>query len=343
MRFLATPLLGLTGSLLLLAAVGCNNEPLLDTGNRLEPDDFEDKDLVPDAIVDTHFQVGVPAVDVLWVVDNSRSMYEEQRALTNNFTSFMKFFSDSELDLDYHIGVVSTGYDSETERGQLMVGHDHRGDTIHWIDPEVRNSDEAFREMALLGTEGPMDEKGRAQVYTALQTLGDTTNQGFLRPDAYLSVIVLSDEDDFSGDIPVSEDQFIDWLRGLKDTPEQVSFSSIVAPEGDACPGLAPSTEYLGVTAAVGGVIHPICEPSWASIMEDLGMSAAGLRSEFALSQLPNEKTIEIFVREPRQPEKEVAIGLGVRYVRARNAVVFTDDPPGPNARVRISYEALDY
>ena len=96
MRFLATPLLGLTGSLLLLAAVGCNNEPLLDTGNRLEPDDFEDKDLVPDAIVDTHFQVGVPAVDVLWVVDNSRSMYEEQRALTNNFTSFMKFFSDSE-------------------------------------------------------------------------------------------------------------------------------------------------------------------------------------------------------------------------------------------------------
>ena len=73
--------------MLLLAAVGCNNEPLLDTGNRLEPDDFEDKDLVPDAIVDTHFQVGVPAVDVLWVVDNSRSMYEEQRALIAVFAA----------------------------------------------------------------------------------------------------------------------------------------------------------------------------------------------------------------------------------------------------------------
>jgi len=334
MRFLAP--------LLLVAAVGCNPEPDLDTSNLIEEDDFADKDLEPDVIEDTHFQVGVPAVDVLWVVDNSRSMYEEQRALANNFTSFMKFFSESELDLDYHIGVMTTGYDSEEERGHLRTALDHREDEIRWIDPEVRNPEEAFREMSLMGIDGPMDEKGRAQVYTALETLGQTENFGFLRRDAYLSVIVLSDEDDFSGDVPIGVDGFIDWMRNLKETPEQVSFSSIVAPAEGGCPGLEPSTEYLAVTEAVGGVVHPVCEPSWATIMGDLGMSAAGLRDEFALSKLPVVDTIEVHVREPRTAEVSKPIGLGLSYDRARNVVRF-DDPPGPNARIRITYVEQDF
>ena len=37
-------------------------------------------------------QVTVPSVDVLWVIDNSCSMIEEQIALTDNFGKFIQYF-----------------------------------------------------------------------------------------------------------------------------------------------------------------------------------------------------------------------------------------------------------
>ena len=66
-------------------------------------------------------QVTVPSVDVLWVIDNSCSMTEEQQALTDNFNKFVQYFVGSGL--DYHIGVVSTNWDNESgdHRGKLRV------------------------------------------------------------------------------------------------------------------------------------------------------------------------------------------------------------------------------
>ncbi len=320
--------------------IGCSGDDALDTGNFRGGDNYVDKDLEPEMVVDSMKQVGVPAVDVLWVVDNSLSMYEEQRALTNNFTSFMRFFEESPLGLDYHIGVVTTGYDSEDEKGKLRTALDHRGDVIRWIDPEVRNSYDAFREMALIGTDGPLEEKGRAQVYQALETLGGTENFGFMRDDAYLSVIVLSDEDDRSGETPIGLDGFIDWMKTVKGSPEQVTFSSIVSPEG-GCGGLEEAADYLNVTKAVGGVVHPICEPSWATVMEDLGLSAAGLRDEFPLSRRPNlDAGIDIEVKAPRKEAVSYTIGLNVKYVPERNVIAFTNSIPDPEAIITISYEA---
>ena len=48
-------------------------------------------------------QTTVQAVDVLWVVDTSCSMAQEQTQLAENFEGFMTHFLDSGL--DYHIGV----------------------------------------------------------------------------------------------------------------------------------------------------------------------------------------------------------------------------------------------
>src|SRR5688500_6214299 len=55
---------------------------------------------------DSIVQVTTPKVDILWMVDNSCSMYNEQADLTENFPYFMEFFLGSGL--DYHVGVVSS-------------------------------------------------------------------------------------------------------------------------------------------------------------------------------------------------------------------------------------------
>ena len=115
--------------------------------------DLPDAELEAQIQQDRHSQVGVPAVDVLWVVDNSRSMYEEQQFLVNNFTSFMKSFEASGM--DYHIAVMSTGFDDEDERGKFRTSLDQREQVIRWIDPDTRDPEEVFREMALIGIDGP--------------------------------------------------------------------------------------------------------------------------------------------------------------------------------------------
>ena len=53
---------------------------------------------------DVIVQITTPEVDILWVIDNSGSMSEEQKKLKDNFGEFIKFFVDSGL--DWHIGIV---------------------------------------------------------------------------------------------------------------------------------------------------------------------------------------------------------------------------------------------
>lgn len=305
---------------------------------RIEDPDLPDAELEADRQIDRHGQVGVPAVDVLWVVDNSRSMYEEQQFLVNNFTSFMKSFEDSGM--DYHIAVMSTGFDDEDENGAFRTAIDNREQTIHWIERDTREPEAVFREMALIGIDGPMEEKGRAQIYSALQLKGDTENFGFLREDAFLSVIVLSDEDDRSGDVPIGYDGFLAWMRNLKPDAAQVSFSSIVGPEG-GCGNAVEGSDYLALTDALGGVKHSICEPSWANVLESLGRQAAGLKSEFGLSTLPDPDTIEAYMVEGRNDITPFTSGYDFQYDRGRNSIVFVDEPPPPGATLYIEYDVL--
>jgi hypothetical protein len=327
----------LLAPLLLLASVGCDDPS--DEGGFTDisaREDLPDAPIQAEVVTDQHRQVGVPAVDVLWVIDNSRSMFEEQQSLTNNFTSFMRFFEESEM--DYHIGVVSTGWDSEEERGVLREADNIRGEPIRWIDTETREPERVFRDMALMGTDGPMEEKGRAQVYTALELDPTGENFGFLRSDAFLSVVVLSDEDDRSGDVPVSVDRFTDWLTELKGQPGKVSFSGIIPPAG-GCGGLEEATEYVAVSRAVGGVQHPICDPAWDGVLQDLGEQAAGLRSEFTLSALPDPETLEVWMIEGRNDRTDFFQGFGFEYVRERNAIRFIEEIPPPESRIFIRYE----
>lgn len=319
-------------TLLLVATSACDPEGPDIT--RVDPVDNPDAPIAAETRTDRHSQVGVPAVDVLWVVDNSRSMFEEQQALSNNFTSFMRYFE--EAGMDYHIAVTTTGWDSDEERGKLRTSTDARGNSIQFIDADVRDPEVAFREMALIGTDGPMDEKGRAQVYSALEINLDD-NYEFLRDDAFLSVIVLSDEDDFSGDVPIGHDPFVSWLENLKGEPGKVSFSSIVGPDG-GCGNAEEGSEYLSITRAIGGVEHSICDPSWANVLESLGMQAAGLRSEFALSALPDVETIQVTGKLNRE-EIEYSERYDWVYVRQRNSIQFINEIPAPDTQLTITYD----
>lgn len=283
-------------------------------------------------------QVPRASVDVLWLMDNSCSMQEEQDSVSTNFPKFMNYFLGSGL--DYHVGVISTDMDDPDHRGKLRT----RGGA-RWIDPTTADPITTFGQMVGLGTDGAVDEKGRAAIYTGLETQKDAYNSGFLRDDAFLSIVVISDENDYSGSSPVTQSDFKNWLLDevKGGAANRLAFSSIVGPRG-GCTGAGGAAEwgekYLDVTAAVGGIEWSICDPAWDTVLEELGTQAAGLKREFFLSQVPVEDSLAVWVEEEGE-RSDYAEGTDWTYDRSRNSVRFAAFVPSPLAEVYISYELL--
>lgn len=321
-------------ALLLPLLAACQDYNL--TGSSDAGGKYNPPDLGADVQVDRVTQVTIPAVDVLFVIDNSCSMEEEQRALRDNFGSFIQYFTGSGL--DYHVGVVSTDMDNRQERGKLIL--DNAGGD-RYIDNTMSEADAiaSFRERAMLGTNGSGTEAGLDASMTALTTERYATNDGFYRDDASLSIIVISDEPDQSD---TSVNEYVNWIRGLKtDDAFTILFSGIVGPDHTTCNTAERGAGYIEVTNQLGGIIWPICDGDYSPVLEELGLRAAGLKQEFFLSLVPVEATITVSVAGTDGSTTAYEAGTDWTYSRTRNSVTFTEYTPLPLSVVQIEYEVL--
>lgn len=274
-----------------------------------------DRDLFAQEHTDTFPQAPNNQVDILWVVDDSASMSEEQATLIAGFNSFTGQLEESGT--EFQLGVISTSFDyTDPNRGVL------KGDP-----PFLTNADDyvaEFAARATVGTEGSDKEKGlEAAVYAlqpvmTLEGLGGP-NEGFVRPGAQLLVVFVSDEEDCS-DHGVLEGQpasacytdiaslppatsFVQDLRDLKADDSLVQVGAIVGSEGSTCPEVYEGTRYMTVAALMGGLIGDICQSDWANVLRELGLNATGIRTRFQLSYAAQPATIEVWVDETRVPE----------------------------------------
>ena len=317
----------------LVNAAGCTIDNGLKGGSEATGA-YNPPDLTVPKQEDAITQVTVPSVDVLFIVDNSGSMSEEQRSLRDNFGAFMQYFAGSGL--DYHVGVVSTDCDSPREKGVLIQDDSA---TDRYIDNSY-TEDEAvtsFKARANLGTNGSSDERGTDAAWAALIDNASGTNVGFPRDEADLSIVIISDERNWSRDHSVNE--FASWMNGLK--PDgSVYFSSVVG-LGNTCRTAERGTGYLEVTAQVGGIEWDICSTDYASLLDELGLQAAGLKNEFFLSLVPVEESIEVSVTDPEGNDTAYAAGTDWSYSQSRNSISFVTIHPDPLAVVHITYDVL--
>jgi hypothetical protein len=164
-------------------------------------------------------------IDVLFVVDDSCSMEDDQAELANNFDAFFGSFRANQV--DFRVAAVTSDMEDEMRSGRFV------GPVISDKTP---NADEAFRGLVNVGANGSAIERALAASRAALtEPLLSTTNRGFLRPEADLAFVFLGDEDDQST-FPVSE--FESFARGLKSGEQRVSVTSIVGLDGCLFPGL---------------------------------------------------------------------------------------------------------
>lgn len=157
-------------------------------------------------------------MDFVFVIDNSGSMQEEQTNLIANFPGFAQLVNDyvtqSGSPLDYRIAVTTAGRDVSyslsvpppinttipfTESGDNGEFRTGCGLSRRWIertDPDVPGT---FSCLANVGTGGPGAEMPLLGLEWSLnQRVADGTNAGFLREDALLAIVMITDQDDCS-------------------------------------------------------------------------------------------------------------------------------------------------
>ncbi len=302
--------------------------------------------------VDAFIQEAQAQVDVLFVVDNSGSMMEEQQSLGANFAAFLSAATAAEV--DYHIGVTTTGLESSPGGWSVCPGGAEGGEngrlfpvtgsTPRIISRETPNAEAVFAVNTQVGV-CHWNEQGLAAAYRALSDpllhgvddprtpQPNDGNGGFLREDARLAIIFISDEEDFSPQ-PVSF--YETYFRALKDgDASKLSVSAIVGPQDlSTCATSSSSgTRYMQLAQATDGVVESICTPNWADSLKKLSSTTFGPKRRFPLSEEP---------LDPAQIEVKVdgvLVTSGWSYDAATNTIVFDEDAaPPPGAYIEVSY-----
>ncbi len=185
-------------------------------------------------------------IDILWIVDNSASMAEEQQALGSNFESFIDQLALSGL--DFQTAVTSTDTCDAVQPTQLelvmcpsddaSLQHQGRfmglpGQTV--LNASTPNLTSLFSDYTNIGTNGSVFEHGLTAAKMGIAKSLSGENETLVRDGAFLSVIVLSDEEDdgiglqqtdqFSGinyyeqgltTFKYTDDDFLAYLRSIK-------------------------------------------------------------------------------------------------------------------------------
>ncbi|MBI3178089.1 MAG: choice-of-anchor D domain-containing protein, partial [Deltaproteobacteria bacterium] len=293
-----------------------------------------------------------PLVDVLWVIDDSGSMGDEQDSLANNFDSFIT--QAVTLDTDYHIGVTNT--DGETEWSGRLYACNGNPRYITSSQPQAQQESQFACNVK---TSDPDDNRPSSDSKESALQAGrnafeypnmDNWNAGFYREDAKLYVILVTDEVDQS-DGPAN--LYVDFFRNLKGigNPDLLNISAITGPPPDGCPTAEGNQKGYDAVTAVGGQFRSICNPDWSDLVTTLGLDVFNARRQFPLSRAATASSIEVRVCAngcPADPTTCPLVGQdaanGWTFDAAVNAVTFNGASiPGRGACVSVTYLAICY
>ncbi len=283
--------------------------------------------LLPEWQVDLHEQHVGSGVDVLFVVDDSCSMIEEQEALADNRDAFVGLLM--EVGVDFQLATTS----ADIGDGGSLFG----AEPI--VTPFSDDPAALFAANVQLGTWGSAVEAGLDTAWMALRPMSTGPggqNEGLLRPGGSLRIVFVSDEQDQSTTY-WSANEFVQAFRGLVDDPAAVVLSAVTGgASGCSGPGgvAYPAGRYLDAVADTGGISASICQEDWAQTLEEIGWlaSTGTTTSYFPLSQPPVPETISVELDD--SPAES-----GWSWHESLNAIRFEEEAtPEPGTLVRIEY-----
>lgn len=248
-------------------------------------------------------------VDVLFVIDNSGSMLDEQQNIVNSFPDFVSEMQAKLEDTEsYHVGVVTSDANAFNAggcnmHGALVTRTGGTGSSNQTCAPyasgknfmdETDDLGQKFLCAGQVGTNGDGDEEPMYALGQALSpglNGAGACNDGFIREDALLIVVIITDEEDdheveacMQSPQPGSAGEPGDWYNtvvGAKGgVEENIVVLALTGPVQPACPplekceggidGAEVATRIVGFTEMFTyGSVGQICAPSYKQFFSD--------------------------------------------------------------------------
>lgn len=312
-------------SLAMVLASGCNSQKF---GLGSESQEFGEK-------VTYNTQV-----DMLWVIDTSSSMNIYQDLLAPQMGVMVDALNQTGL--DYHMAVTTMDMSGSGGRGQFVAANG----TPLILNAQTPDLVNVLKQRIQLGGNGSSVERGLEAMRAALSSpLASSTgyNAGFLRPNAMLVVVFLSNEDDQSA--PADYGSFLDGIRPpLLATGERswmTQFMGVVSSDPSCKTSAwgysAEGTKYIALSNQSGGVAESICDADLRRALTNVKARILEVVTEFHLDRTPNLATLAVYVNGVLIPQNPTN---GWTYYSVTNTIRFHGvTVPSTDARIRIDYD----
>ena len=259
--------------------------------------------------------MSVDGIDIIWVIDRSGSMGTHNDRLIAGVEAMIAALPTADWRL-------------------VMISADSSRSIISTEFPLVPGDDgEDARDMLATLTSAPREE-GFNSIYEYI-VLNPYSNT-WMRPDAGLLVVFVSDEDEQSTiEYPAVAD-FMSWYQSMR--MGSVFMASIinVEPEDSLCGGWTPALyvgkRYREATNMLGGVVLDICDEDWTPGVTDATHSIEPYEN-LGLTHKAEADSIRVFI--------DGALNHDWYYVESDNTVYFTVVPTAGQL-VEIGYRYIE-
>jgi hypothetical protein len=307
-------------------------------------------------------------MDILWVIDNSGSMDSSQQAIIDNFQRFVEKFKDKGFDFrmavtttDSYKALFAANNASYTGYDKFRDGNDVEKNYSGYfvIDPSVPDWESKILVNLKQGIWGSGDERAFQSMKVALNS---PLNTGFLRPDAFLSVIIVSDEDDFSWNGSGSKagqytysglhtvQSYVDFLDSITgataaNRSQKYNVNSIAVLD-ETCrqaldskiTGRRIGQRYIELSNLTGGIKGSLCD-DFGTTLADISTKLIELATTFYLNRVPNPDSIVVIVNGAQVSSDPVN---GYQYDATANSISFHGTAiPGPGAAISVAFDPL--
>lgn len=299
-------------------------------------------------------------IDILWVVDNSGSMANLQANVASNFSAFISQFASKNY--DFQMAVTTTEawrehagniYCSQTN--DISNYRTNSGFAI--LTPSTPDLEQAFIDNISQGVAGCGDERAFSSMIAALDN-NNNKALGFPRSDAFLAVIIVSDEDDFSHDggeylnndpndprihAPLDYRLALDQITGSTEDRRLYNVSAIAIYDNDCLVANDPwgilATRYEALVDGTDGVKASVCAADFSQNLALIQEKIVVLSTQFFLSREPIVETITVVVDGVSIPEDAVN---GWTYNPTANSILFHGSSiPEQGSSIEINFDPV--
>ncbi|MFK7873034.1 MAG: hypothetical protein AB8C84_07675, partial [Oligoflexales bacterium] len=262
-------------------------------------------------------------VDILIVVDNSKSMKEEQKELAKRMTPLLSKIKKH----DWKIAVTTTDPKDPCIRDV--------------IDAETPNFENRFVSAIQAGIKGTGKEQGFRTAVRALRS--SCRSSSWLRKQSQLAVLFVSDEDNCSDGNRCAGKSYgeVEYLLGELErhrTPQRdAKVYGLIwdpsTPKRLCSSGYNKGHQYSQAIVITGGHMGSICDENYSEFLSSVSNDIkSNLDRVYSLSSLPIENSIHVFVNG-----EEKTTGYSI----SKNTLEF-DQAPHAGSEIHVIYQSYE-